>query len=223
MSSLGNACRYGWRWRRNGVVPPEREEARAAHRHAGVCGIAHPAGIEPLPRHHVLRPEAEILVHHEPDSVADVADERLGLRQRGRHGLLADQMDPAIGRDPRERRVRLHRRDDVHRVRLLLVEHGREIGVRPGDPELFGARPGPFQNRIADRRHLDPRRLLPARQMIRADHPRAGNGDPQGCAVKRSITSHAIPPPVDDPILSPTPTRNPRSVRPRSARVARRS
>jgi hypothetical protein len=50
--------------------------------------------------------------------------------------------------------------------------------------------------------------------MIRADHPRTGKGDPQGCVVKRSITRHAIPPPDDNPSLSPPPPRRPRSVCP---------
>ena len=94
-------------------------------------------------------------------------------------GLLAEHVDPAGRGGLDQRRMGLARRGDIDGVELMPGEHGVEVAVDGGDGELRGAAIGLREVGIAERDDLRPRVTGPGDEMVVADHPGAGEADPQ--------------------------------------------
>ena len=154
------------------------DEPRAAHGHLKLAHGAGAARGQPGGRLAVLGAEAPVLVHHEAHPVADVRDQALGFGQFRGHRLLAEDVDPALGRQACLHGVGLGRGGDVERIGPLPVEHLGDIRVGRRNAELrrprlrVGDAPG------ADGHDLDLGQLLPREQVVAGHHAGAGDGDP---------------------------------------------
>jgi hypothetical protein len=148
------------------------------------------AAVEPLVHVQVVWAEAVVLVDHEAQPIAHLADELLGLSDGGRHGLLQHDMHAALRGDAGERSMGADRRGDVHRIGLLLIQHTGEVGVYPGHAELLCPGLGALDQRIADGYHLHSVRLFPAGQVEQANCTGAGEGDAQAPLTQRSGCWH---------------------------------
>ena len=81
--------------------------------------------------------ETEIVMHHQAHAglCRDLHDGSRFLHRR-RQRLLAEDMHPALRRQSGQRQMGLGRRDDIHEVGLLAVEHGGDIGIGAGNAEF---------------------------------------------------------------------------------------
>ena len=119
--------------------------------------------------------EAEVFVHHETHlGCGRIGDDGLRLLKRRRERLLADDVDAAFRRLGANRLMRRRRRDDVHEVRLLLVEHLAVVGVTFLEAELRRDLGGLHLVAIAEGDDLDfgnplPRLVLEVAEVARAD------------------------------------------------------
>ena len=123
----------------------------------------------------IPRLPAEVLVHHEPHArrravVDDALAGFVGRRQR----LLTDDVDAARRRERAHLLVGLRRRDDVHEVGTLAVEHLLPVVVEARDAVLRHQRPRALLGAVVDRDDLDfrdpgPRLVLERREVARAD------------------------------------------------------
>ena len=119
--------------------------------------------------------ETKVLVHHEAHlRRRRIGDDGLRLRKRRRQRLLADDVDAALRGLGAYRLMRRRRRDDVHEVRLLRVEHLAVVGVEPGVAELLRDLGGLHGIAIAERDDLDfgnprPRLVLEVAEVAGAD------------------------------------------------------
>ena len=100
-------------------------------------------------------------------------------RKARRQGLLAEHVDAAGRGGLDQRRMGFARRGDIDGVELMPGEHRVEVAVDGGDAELRGAAPGLREVGIADARRPAARGSRPGDEMVLADHPGAGEADPQ--------------------------------------------
>jgi hypothetical protein len=121
------------------------------------------------------------------------------------HRLLHHHVHAAVGGHPNERRVGPDGCRDVHGVRVLALEHLREVGVCRGDRELLGARLRLFRDGIADRDDLDVRHAFPAGKMKLADEPGARYGDLERPGSESGAMTH----PATSSLASPATVKSP--------------
>ena len=156
------------------------QKAGRDHRHAREEHVAKVAGDDPALQLSVPRPEAPVLVHHEPHFALGPARERLGFGERRRHRLLAQHVDATRGGCVDPARVRLTRRSDVEHVDRFPSEHRVGIGVSLWYRELLrtGRRLRAIGIANRDDAHAITQ-VAPAEEMKPTDHSRAGERDLQ--------------------------------------------
>jgi hypothetical protein len=120
-----------------------RQHPRRDHRHARKEDFAQLSRFDPAPKLAIPRPEAPVLVRHEAYLPLHAMHQRLGLRERRRHGFLAQHVDAARRGCIHPGRMGVTRRRDVERVDVLVLEHRARIAVDTRNTE-FGARRAAF-------------------------------------------------------------------------------
>ncbi len=154
------------------------QEARGDRREPGEIDLAqHPAGDPPVERT-IPGSEPPVLVDHQAHASAHPCHERLGLRQRRRERLLAEDVHASRGGRLHPGGVGLARRRDVERVELFLAEHRVGVRVDARDAELVCARPRAGRVRIRHRDDPGARaHVPPCGEVVPADHACAGERD----------------------------------------------
>ena len=100
--------------------------------------------------------ETEVFVNHETDiGVRRCVRNHLGLVDRRRQRLLADDVNPTLGRFLADFPVSLRAGDHVHKVGTLHIQHLAKIGVAVGNAKTPARRRGPVRIEVATSRNLD--------------------------------------------------------------------
>ena len=156
-----------------------REQARRQGRHIGLQQLAGLAGLEPALHAAIPRAKAPVLVDHQPGLARHAPGERRAGVESWCQGLLTKHVDPFGRGGLHQRRMGIAGRGDIDGIELAAGEHVVEIAVDLRDGELRGAALGLRQIGIAKGDDLCPRVPGPGDEMVMADHPGAGEADPQ--------------------------------------------
>ena len=178
----------GWRSKIRAPTRGVRQQARGEGRHIGLQQLARLAGLEPALQASIPGAKAPVLVDHQPRLARHAPGKRLAGREGRCQGLLTEHVDPAGRGGLDQRRMGFARRGDIDGIELMPGEHGVEVAVDGRDGEFRGAAIGLRQIGIAERDDLRPRVTGPGDEMVVADHPGAGEADPQRRVAPLSLS-----------------------------------
>ena len=115
---------------------------------------------------------------HEADPLADMGDQRLGLRHRLHHRLLQHDVDAMVGGHPGDRVVGCERGCDVDRLEAAVAKQVGRVVIDAADAEFLRAGFSLAPVGVADGDDLGTG-SPPGAQMVEADQSRADQRDAQ--------------------------------------------
>ena len=149
------------------------------HGHRDLADRPDLAFSDPRPDLPEVRPEAAVVVHHQPHDAFDLGDQLLRLGQRVGQGLLAEDVDAPGGGHPDVLGMAAPGGGDVDDVQVVLGQHLGDVVVIGGNAELGGAGLGLLDGRVGDGHDLEVRNGLPGQKVVVGDAAGPGEADLQ--------------------------------------------